>query len=165
MQINKLASGKILLTLSYPILIYLGLTYFQKEDHFFSFFVLFIPTIINLILLSIFLKTLIIPPSFAEKFAMFWVINLSKEEILYCRKVTKIWCIFFAFNGSIAAWLSLYGSLGAWTLYNGLIAYILIGTLFTFEFLYRHWRFRRYVGTVFDPLLSRLFPPSHTNEC
>jgi hypothetical protein len=34
-----------------------------------------------------------------------------------------------------------------------------MGTLFAIEFLYRTWRFRRYVGGPLNPLLERLFPP------
>ena len=72
---------------------------------------------------------------------------------------------FFAGNGSLAAGLAVYASLGIWTIYNGVIAYLLMGTLFASEFLYRHWRFRRYVGTMFDPVLRRLFPPTPSDGC
>ena len=37
-----------------------------------------------------------------------------------------------------------------------------MGLLFATEFVYRHWRFRRYVGLPTDPLLRRLFPPDPT---
>jgi uncharacterized membrane protein len=109
--------------------------------------------------------TLISPPPVAEKFARVWVQNLSEDEIRYCRKVTQVWCAFFAGNGSLAAGLAVYASLGIWTIYNGVIAYLLMGTLFASEFLYRHWRFRRYVGTMFDPVLRRLFPPTSSDGC
>jgi hypothetical protein len=46
-----------------------------------------------------------------------------------------------------------------WALFTGLISYILIGTLFAGEYLYRHWRFRRFVGGFADPLLKWIFPP------
>ncbi|MBP9601744.1 MAG: hypothetical protein KBE41_09595, partial [Lutibacter sp.] len=41
----------------------------------------------------------------------------------------KIWVAFFVFNGSLALYTTLFGSFTTWTLYNGLIAYVLIGTL------------------------------------
>ena len=54
---------------------------------------------------------------------------------------------------------SLAASLEVWTLYTGLVSYLLIGTLFAIEFVYRHWRFRRYLGAPTDALLRRIFPP------
>jgi uncharacterized membrane protein len=60
-------------------------------------------------------------------------------------------------------YLTFYASLEAWTLYNGVVAYVLMGLLFSLEFLYRHWRFRRYVGTPFDSILRRIFPPPVSN--
>ena len=165
MSMPKPSASKILLTLAYPILVYFALTCFQTQEQLFANIFLFIPTIINFILLGVFARTLKAPPSVVEKFALVWVQNLSEDEILYCRKVTQVWCAFFAGNGSLAAGLAVYASLGIWTIYNGVIAYLLMGTLFASEFLYRHWRFRRYVGTMFDPVLRRLFPPTPSDGC
>lgn len=61
----------------------------------------------------------------------------------YCRKVTIIWCAFFIINGSISAFTSLhdFGSDALndkiWSVYNGGISYILMGLLFTVEFIVR----------------------------
>ncbi len=44
-------------------------------------------------------------------------------------------------NGSIALWLSVYGSLPAWGLYTGGIAYGLMGLLFAAEYTVRRKRF------------------------
>jgi len=120
---------------------------------------LFVPGLLSLALLYSFARTLRAGPSMVETFARMQVRDLPREEVLYCRKVTVVWCLFFAANATVALWLALAGSLGAWTFYNGLLAYLLIGTLFALEFLYRTWRFRRYFGTPFDPLLRRVFPP------
>jgi len=46
-----------------------------------------------------------------------------------------------------------------WTLYTGLLAYLLVGAVFAGELTYRAWRFRRYDGDVTDVFLRRLFPP------
>ena len=161
----KLSVGKTLLTLTYPVLVYLGLTWFEAREQFFASFFLFIPTLINFTLLGVFASTLISPPPLVEKFARVWVQTLSEAEVGYCRRVTLVWCVFFAGNGSLAAGLAMYASLEAWTAYNGVIAYFLMGALFLSEFLYRHWRFRRYVGTPFDPFLRRIFPPVNSDGC
>ncbi len=61
----------------------------------------------------------------------------------YCQKVTIIWCAFFIINGSISAFSSLH-DFGSdvlndkiWSVYNGGISYILMGLLFTVEFIVR----------------------------
>ena len=165
MSLLKPSVSKTLLTLAYPGLEYLGLTWFEVREQIFANVFLFIPALINLGLLGVFASSLISPPPLVEKFARLWVQTLSEDEIRYCRNVTRVWCVFFVGNGSLSAGLAVYGSLEAWTAYNGGIAYLLMGALFTSEFLYRHWRFRRYVGTPLDPILRRLFPPAPSDGC
>ena len=55
----------------------------------------------------------------------------------YTRRVTQVWCGFFVFNGSLALLTALYASDGVWMLYNGLLAYVLMGILFAGEWLVR----------------------------
>ena len=55
----------------------------------------------------------------------------------YTRRVTLAWCAFFVVNGAIAAWTAVYSSREAWVLYNGVIAYLAMGTLFAGERLLR----------------------------
>ena len=48
-----------------------------------------------------------------------------------------IWCLFFIVNGAIALVTVLSKNQALWTLYNGLISYLLMGTLLGGEWLYR----------------------------
>ncbi len=60
-----------------------------------------------------------------------------KKIAAYCRNVTLVWCCFFIVNGSIAL-MSVFGdSYRFWALYNGCIAYILMGLLFAGEYIVR----------------------------
>ena len=161
----RYATGKTLLMVAYPVLVYFGLSWFDARERGFANFFLFVPSLLNFVLLTVFLSSITSPPSIAEKFACVLVKDLQEEEIRYCRKVTLVWCVFFVGNGSLATGLAVYASLEVWTAYNGIIAYCLMGTLFISEFLYRHWRFRRYVGTPFDPFLRRIFPPVNSDGC
>ena len=154
---------KVITTSLYPPLIYVGVTWFEAADRFTGQFFLLLPVFVNGVLLFTFAITLLYPPSIIEKIARTMSKDLSPSEILYCRKVTLIWSLFFLLNGCMALYLTFYASLEAWTLYNGVVAYVLMGLLFLHEFLYRHWRFRRYVGTKFDPILKRIFPPPVSN--
>jgi uncharacterized membrane protein len=47
--------------------------------------------------------------------------------------------LFFIGNGLIALYTALFASFDAWALYNGAIAYGLIGLLFGGEWLFRRW--------------------------
>ena len=63
--------------------------------------------------------------------------DLPQTAVGYLNKVTLIWCGLFIFNASVALYTALYTDLATWTLYNGLIAYLLIGLLLALEWLYR----------------------------
>lgn len=63
--------------------------------------------------------------------------ELPDSAISYLRKVTLLWCGLFVFNGSMAAYTASYTSLATWTLYNGLLAYVLMGLLLGGEWIYR----------------------------
>jgi len=106
-------------------------------------FVLFVPVIVNLGLLATFVSTLRWGPSMIERFARLQEPELSGAKVAWCRLWTWIWCGFFLLNAGAAAALALLAPLGWWTLYNGLIAYGLIGLTFAVEFVWRHLKFGR----------------------
>jgi uncharacterized membrane protein len=60
--------------------------------------------------------------------------------------VTQLWCAFFIANGAVAIYTALFGSRDDWALYNGLIAYLLMGGLFGGEWLYRSLFITRKTG-------------------
>jgi uncharacterized membrane protein len=117
------------------------------------------PAFLNLALLAAFGASFGARETTIESLARAQVGELDADERRYCRRVTALWCAFFAANAAVSAALALSGTREAWALYNGLLAYLLAGALFTAEYLYRHWRFRRYVGAPTDALLRRIFPP------
>lgn len=104
-----------------------------------------VPVAINATLLGAFALTLHNPPSMIERFARLMEPELSTEAIAYTRTVTKVWCGFFLLNGSMALYTALFSSLKFWTLYNGLIAYGLMGVLFGIEYLVRQ-RVKQHTG-------------------
>ena len=53
------------------------------------------------------------------------------------RKVTQVWCVFLLVNAALSAATALWGDLAVWTLYNGLISYGVMGTLFAVEYAIR----------------------------
>ena len=117
------------------------------------------PVLVNAGLLATFGLSLWSDQPMVERFARLQVPDLSQAEVAYTRSVTKVWCVFFVINGSIALVLALENDIEAWALFTGLISYLLIGMLFAVEYVYRHWKFRRYIGGFADPLLKKCFPP------
>lgn len=126
------------------------------------FSLLLTPVAINLGLLGVFASSLLQSESTVERLAKIQVPDLPEVELAYCRKVTVLWCGFFLLNASAAFGLALWGNLGWWTFYTGFAAYVLMGTLFAAEYVYRHWKFRRYVGAPTDRVLKWFFPPPTT---
>lgn len=63
--------------------------------------------------------------------------NLPPEGVRYTRKVTLVWCGFFVGNGTMALFTVLQGDMHLWTLWNGMVAYILMGMLMAAEWLVR----------------------------
>lgn len=98
---------------------------------------LFYPVLVNFVFFITFGYTLYQPQSMIEKFARLKHANLSAEGVLYTRKVTLYWCLFFIVNGAIALTTCLINNMYWWTLYNGLISYILIGIFMGVEWLIR----------------------------
>ena len=95
------------------------------------------PTLVSLVMLALFSLTLWYPPSMIERFSRMLNMEIPPQAVPYMRVVTVIWCLFFAINALISAWLAWWGSITWWTLYNGLISYLVIGLLIGGEFLYR----------------------------
>jgi uncharacterized membrane protein len=117
------------------------------------------PVLVNLALFASFAASFLERETLIETLALEQAGSLSSEERAYCRKVTALWCAFLLANAAVSAKLAIDDDRALWALYVGLIAYVLMGLLFAAEFVYRHWRFRRYVGLPTDPLLRRIFPP------
>jgi uncharacterized membrane protein len=104
----------------------------QRHD-----WLLFYPVVINFSMLALFIHSLNHGPSMIERLAKFKEPDLPAKATPYLIKVTKLWCALFVFNGLMALYTALATSIETWTLYNGLIAYVLIGALLGGEWLYR----------------------------
>jgi uncharacterized membrane protein len=95
------------------------------------------PVFMNAVLLATFAISVLWPPTIAERFARSMEPDLPQEGVRYTKKLTLVWCWFFAGNGAIAAWTAMQPGWNAWLLYNGFIAYGLAGLLFALEYLVR----------------------------
>ncbi len=77
-------------------------------------------------------------PSMIEKFARLRAPDLDARAVRYTRRVTQLWCVFFALNGTVSMAIAVWGSRAQWAFYNGVVAYLLIGALIVAEIVWRH---------------------------
>lgn len=98
---------------------------------------LFYPVWINAGMLLLFSWSLWSPPTVVERIARLMEGELDDHAIRYTRKVTQVWCVFFIINGTIAAATALSGDWDLWLLYNGIVAYVLMGLLMLIEWCVR----------------------------
>lgn len=98
---------------------------------------LFYPVVVNTVMLAVFGGSLWSAMPIVERIARLREPQLSPTGIRYTRRVTQVWCLFFIINGGIALLTALYGDISLWTAWNGMIAYLLMGSLMAVEWLVR----------------------------
>jgi uncharacterized membrane protein len=101
------------------------------------------PVLVSLGFAAAFAYSLMWPPTIVERIARFQHPDLPLAVNSYLRKVTIAWLMFFIINATISAATAASGSLRLWTLYNGLISYLVMGVMFAGEFLIRQHVRRR----------------------
>jgi len=103
------------------------------------------PVLINFLLFIVFTSSLVYPPSLIERFARRSEPDLPDEAVLYTRRVTQVWSVFFALNGLMVLGLDVFASDAVWAIYTGVVSYCLMGALFALEVLVR-MRVRARIG-------------------
>jgi uncharacterized membrane protein len=105
------------------------------------------PALANVAMLFSFGRTLVRGPSIVETIARVrHAGELPRGAVEYCRRLTLAWCVFFTINAAFITWLAFYASLGWWTVYTGVLAYLLAGALFLVELAYRRRYFANAAG-------------------
>jgi uncharacterized membrane protein len=95
------------------------------------------PAAVNAAMLAVFAWSLWHPPTVVERIARLQEPDLPPRGVVYTRHVTQAWCVFFVFNGAVATATAFLASDRVWALYNGGVAYVLIGAMFAGEWLVR----------------------------
>lgn len=95
------------------------------------------PVLVNVAMLGVFAWSLWHPPTLIERLARLREPDLPPQGVAYTRRVTQAWCVFFICNGTLAAITAFAASDRVWALYNGAIAYGLIGAMFAGEWIVR----------------------------
>jgi uncharacterized membrane protein len=97
------------------------------------------PVLVSLGFAAAFAWSLAFPPTVIERLARLREPDLPADGAAYTRRLTGVWVVFLLGNAAVTAGLALWGSLAAWTLWTGLISYLLMGALFGGEWLLRGW--------------------------
>lgn len=120
--------------------------WFQSED-----LLRYYPVAMSLAFSGFFAVSLRSDTSMIERFAN-WSGDQEFEthQRRYMRQLTKVWALVLLLNASVAAYTACCMSLASWTVYNGLIAYIVLGVLGFGELVYRHFYRKKMAG--FDSL-------------
>ncbi len=106
-----------------------------------AYLIWLMPSLLYLGLTALFGHTLWSPPSLCERLVRLLFPEFKPGISEYLHQVTWAWTLFFFVNIFICALLPLLLGPEAWTLYTGLIVYLLMGMLVIGEWLYRHRRF------------------------
>ncbi|SET40570.1 hypothetical protein [Kosakonia radicincitans] len=104
---------------------------------------LYYPVTVSLIMLLVFGCSLWSKMPLVERLARLRTPDLPESAVRYTRRVTQVWCVFFMVNGGIALFTAQYGDMRLWTLWNGMISYLLMGLLMAGEWLIRRQLIKR----------------------
>lgn len=105
---------------------------------------LFYPVVVNAVMLAVFGGSLWSSMPIVERSRRLREPALADTGVRYTRRVTQIWCAFFIINGGIALFTALRGDMSLWTAWNGMLSYLLMGTLMAGEWLVRRRVIKRY---------------------
>ena len=97
-----------------------------------------------------------------EHFARMMKPDLPVSHQAHCRTWTLIWGCYLLALASLGLVLAKWATLTVWTVYVGMVSYVLVGVLFAVEYVARRIRFREYGRNPLDWLLSKLFPPTRS---
>ena len=95
------------------------------------------PVLVNAALLAVFATSLRFPPTVVERIARIGDPQLPAHAVAYTRRVTQVWCVFFVANGLLALATAVWATPRIWALYNGGLAYLMMGILFVGEWCVR----------------------------
>ncbi|QSA98864.1 hypothetical protein [Methylococcus sp. EFPC2] len=117
------------------ILLALGAVYSE------AFTARLIPALVYASLAWLFGHTLAHPPSLIERLVRLQFPEFQPGIADYLYRLTQIWTAFFAASAAVCVLLAAYADERLWTLYTGVIVYLLMGGLALGEMIYRPIRF------------------------
>ncbi len=106
-----------------------------------AYFVWLVPSFAYLWLTVLFGHTLWMSPSLCERLVRLQYPDFIPGIAEYLRELTWVWTLFFAINVVVCAVLPALAGQKVWSIYTGVVVYLLMGLLGVGEWFYRHRRF------------------------
>lgn len=89
--------------------------------------------------------------------------ELADDLVVYTRRLTWVWSVFFAAMAAIAAALAVFGPLRAWSLFVNFGNPVLVAVLFLGEYAWRRVRYRHHRHTTLLDMTQYLRLPQAEN--
>ncbi len=124
-------------------------------------FLLVLPSATQAAFGALFLRSLSGVP-LIEHFARMVKPELGAGELAHCRSWTRIWGGYLIALAALGLVLARWAPLAVWTVYVGVVNYVLVGALFAVEYVIRKIRFRDYGRNPLDWLLGKMFPAARS---
>jgi len=95
------------------------------------------PAVFTLAILATFSVSLFHGMPMVERIARVLHPDLPPQGVIHCRRVTVAWCLLLTVNLIISLYTAFATSLRIWSLYNGIIVYLLFALMLGGEYLLR----------------------------
>ncbi len=104
---------------------------------------LYYPVLVNSILLVLFAGSLCTKEPLLIRVVRARGVPVAENATGYLTRLTAVWASFFLVNGLIAVWTTT-ASIEIWTIYNGMISYLIVAVLASGEWIYRGYYKKRH---------------------
>jgi len=95
------------------------------------------PMLLTLLVFAFFFGSLFTRMPLAERFARMQYHELPSQGVIYTRHLTWVWCGVLLCNALVSLYTAIATSFEVWSLYNGVIVYVLFGSVFACEYVVR----------------------------
>lgn len=106
----------------------------------------FYPIFFNIAAFAVFFSSLFTGMPLVERMARLINHDFPQQAIGYTRRVTWVWSIILLLNTFVSLYTAFGTSFRFWSLYNGVIMYVLFGAVFLVEYLVRTWLRRKWAA-------------------
>ncbi len=107
----------------------------------------FYPMLFDLGVAAVFFGSLFTTRPLVERIARVFHPDLPPSGVRYTRRVTRAWGVLMVLVAAVSLYTALAASLRTWSLFNGVIVYLVIGVAFACEYLMRR-RVKRHWGAA-----------------
>ena len=113
---------------------------FSNSEHWLKLY----PVIISWCVAMLFALSLTQSETILERLARLGGANITPKAKSYIHTLTQVWALLLTANGLVALYLACFASLESWTLYCGLLSYVIFAAFFALEYSYRCYYIRKH---------------------